>query len=68
MVFNKELLTYLNESENCDFESGPLENLVAKNQVMVYKHSGNWECVDNERDLNHLNKLWTNDNAFWKRW
>jgi len=68
MVFNKELLNYLSESESCDFESGPLEKLVKKNEVMVYKHFGNWECVDNERDLNHLNELWANNNAFWKTW
>jgi len=35
---------------------------------MVYKHDGEWECVDTERDLNHLNKVWNNGNAFWKRW
>ena len=35
---------------------------------MVYKHLGDWECVDTERDYNHLNKLWENNKAFWKNW
>ena len=35
---------------------------------MVYKHKGNWECMDHERDVVHLNKLWTNGDAFWKKW
>lgn len=68
MVFNKNLLNYLKTDENCDFESGPLELLAAEGEVMVYKHPGNWECMDNENDYNHLNKLWRENRAFWKVW
>ena len=35
---------------------------------MVYKHEGKWECMDSERDVEHLNKLWKSDNAEWKVW
>ena len=35
---------------------------------MVYKHKGNWECMDNERDVEHLNKVWREGRAFWKVW
>jgi glucose-1-phosphate cytidylyltransferase len=35
---------------------------------MVYKHEGNWECMDHERDLKYLNDLWNNNQAFWKVW
>ena len=68
MVFNKELLDYLSEDENCDFEVGPLEEIARNGDVMVYKHNGNWECMDHGRDVAHLNKLWKNDQAFWKKW
>ena len=68
MVFNKEMLDYLTEDENCDFERGPLEKLAKKGEVMVYKHEGNWECMDHGRDVVHLNKLWNEGNAFWKVW
>jgi glucose-1-phosphate cytidylyltransferase len=68
MVFNKELLNYLNENENCDLEYGPFDILAKEEQIMVYKHTGNWECVDTERDLKHLNKLWNEKRAFWKVW
>lgn len=68
MFFNKELLDYLKEDENCDFEHGPLEELTKKGEVMVYKHEGNWECMDTERDVEHLNKLWYENRAFWKVW
>jgi len=68
MVFNKELLNYLTPDENCDFEIGALEKLSKEGKVMVYKHTGNWECMDHERDVKHLNKLWNEGNAFWKVW
>ena len=68
MVFNKNLLSYLTESENCDFEFGALEKLAFENQVMVYKHDGNWECMDHERDVKYLNELWEKKTAFWKVW
>ena len=68
MVFNKNLLDYLTTDENCDFESGVLEILAKEGEVMVYKHKGNWECMDHERDVVHLNKLWDKNKAFWKVW
>ena len=68
MVFNTELLDYLTEDEDCDLEIGPLVKLTKKDEVMVYKHTGSWECMDHERDLTHLNNLWNNNQAFWKMW
>jgi glucose-1-phosphate cytidylyltransferase len=68
MVFNKEMLDYLTEDENCDFEHGPLEKLAEDNQIAIYKHSGNWECIDTERDYQYLNKLWNEKRAFWQIW
>ena len=66
MVFNKELLDYLSDDETCDFESGAVELLAKKSEVMVFKHEGNWECMDHERDVQYLNELWKNGKAFWK--
>ena len=68
MVFDKEMLNYLTEDDDCDFEVGPLEELARKGQVMVYKHEGNWDCMDHERDVVYLNELWRANKAFWKVW
>ncbi len=68
MIFRNDLLNYLTDEESCDFERGPLERLTEKGEVMVYKHKGNWECMDHERDVDHLNKLWNTNQAFWKFW
>lgn len=68
MVFNKKLLSYLTEEENCDLEYGLFEELAEKGEIAVYKHDGLWACMDNERDMNSLNKLWKEENAFWRVW
>jgi glucose-1-phosphate cytidylyltransferase len=68
MVFDKRLFNYLTEDENCDLEYEIFEKLVKLGEVMVYKHLKNWECVDTERDLAHLNKMWAENKAFWKSW
>ncbi|NJO90129.1 MAG: glucose-1-phosphate cytidylyltransferase [Chloroflexia bacterium] len=68
MVFDKKILEYLRPDKDCDFEFGPLEELAAKGEVMTYKHEGFWECADTVRDLNHLNKLWSTNQAKWKVW
>ncbi len=65
-VFDKRLLDYLSTDEDCDLEFGVFEQLATKGELMVYRHPGQWECVDTERDYKHLNKLWENNEAFWK--
>ncbi|MBT4662581.1 MAG: glucose-1-phosphate cytidylyltransferase [Candidatus Marinimicrobia bacterium] len=68
MVFNRNLLDILTADEDCDFEFAALEKLAKEGEVMVYKHEGLWECMDHERDVAHLNKLWNENKAFWKIW
>jgi len=68
MIFNRGLFDYLTEDEHCDFEFGTLENLAKQGEVMVYKHNGDWECMDHERDVKILNNLWDENKAFWKKW
>ena len=68
MVFDRQMLNYLTDDEACDFEIGPLERLAQDGQAMVYKHEGNWDCMDHERDVAYLNTLWRENKAFWKVW
>lgn len=68
MVFNKKLLQFLTEDDNCDLEYGLFEDLAKNKEIAVYKHKGLWACMDNERDMNNLNMLWKNNNAFWRLW
>jgi len=67
-VFNRRLFEYLTDDDNCDFERGPLERIASQGELMVYVHDGSWACMDTYRDVEYLNKLWLNNQAFWKVW
>ena len=68
MVFGNALLDYLTEDEDCDLEAGVFEAMAKNGEIAVYKHDGFWACMDHERDRNYLERLWKNDEAFWKVW
>jgi len=67
-VFDKRLLKFLTEDDDCDLEYGAFEKLMSLGQVMVYKHLKNWGCIDTEQELRYLNKVWDEKKAFWKVW
>jgi len=68
MVFSRGLLDYLSTDEDCDLETGAFEVLSKRGELMVYKHTGHWACMDHERDVRMLNDLWNQKKAFWKVW
>lgn len=68
MVFNKGLLNYLTEDEQCDLEYGVFEKLADEGEITLYRHKGSWACMDHERDVIYLNDLWKKNKAFWRIW
>ena len=67
MVLEPKIFDYI-EGDNTVFEKGPLETLVKEGQLMSYVHEGFWQCMDNIREKNILEKLLAEDKAPWKRW
>lgn len=67
MVLQPEVFDYL-ENDKTIFEQGPLERLVAEGQLMSYRHTGFWQCMDNVREKDLLEKLWASGQAPWKVW
>jgi glucose-1-phosphate cytidylyltransferase len=67
-IFDKNIFSYLNEDENCDFEFGPLQKLAQENNLKAYKHDGFWQCMDNIRERNFLNNLLKEKKAPWLKW
>lgn len=67
MVLNPDVLEYI-DGDDTVFEKGPLEKLSSEGQLMAYKHSGFWQCMDTLRDKNKLEELWDSNNAPWKLW
>lgn len=46
-------------------EEGPLETLAAKGELMAYRHTGFWKCMDTYKDSLEFNSLWLSG-APWK--
>ena len=67
MVFQPEIFDYI-EGDSTVFEREPLEKLAADGQLMSYMHRGFWQCMDNMREKETLEKLLAADKAPWKKW
>lgn len=67
MVLQPEVFHYI-EGDSTNFEKGPLTRMAAEGQLMSYIHEGFWQCMDNIREKNMLEKLLEEDRAPWKRW
>jgi glucose-1-phosphate cytidylyltransferase len=56
------------EGDATQWEREPLERLAADGQLMAYRHSSFWQCMDTIRDKKLLEKLWADGNPPWKTW
>lgn len=67
MVLEPEIFKYLKDDTTV-FEREPMEILAAEGQLMSYIHNGFWQCMDNAREKDLLEKLLATGNAPWKKW
>lgn len=67
MVMEPQVFDYL-EGDRTVLEREPLERLAAEGQLMSYRHVGFWQCMDNVREKELLEKLWASGQAPWKVW
>lgn len=68
-VLSPGIFDYLGErSDNVMWEDEPLEKLSKDGQLMAYKHTGFWKCMDAMRDKIELENLWKSQKAKWKVW
>jgi glucose-1-phosphate cytidylyltransferase len=66
-VFNREFLDMIPEGPTVNLENEPIDALVLKNNLSVYRHQDFWQCMDTYRDNQLLEKLWK-ENPVWKIW
>ena len=67
MVFEPEVFDYIDDDDTI-LERDTLARLADEGQLMSYKHSGFWQCMDTKREKDILEKLWGSGNASWKKW
>ena len=54
--------------DTCIFERTPLVTLAEQGELMSYLHEGFWQCMDNIREKQYLEKMLAENKAPWKKW
>lgn len=67
MVLNPQIFDYIGGDKTV-FEREPLERLAEEGELMSYLHRGFWQCMDNKREMDILNKLIESGRAPWIKW
>lgn len=67
MVLQPEIFDLI-DGDDTVFEKEPLEKLANAGELMSYMHRGFWQCMDNKREMDMLEKLLSTNNAPWKKW
>lgn len=67
MVLEPQIFDYL-DGDSCVFEKEPMKNLAENGELMSYTHKGFWQCMDNKREMDELEKLLAKGMAPWKKW
>ena len=66
-VLEPQVLEYV-EGDMVMFEHQPLEQLAMDGELMAYKHSGFWACMDTLRDKTKLEEMWMSGSRPWATW
>jgi len=67
MVLEPQIFEYIQDDDTV-FEREPLERLAEQGELMSFTHHGFWQCMDNIREKETLEKLWVSGQAPWKVW
>lgn len=67
MVLEPAIFDYLS-GDGCVFEQEPLQALAAQGQLKSYTHRGFWQCMDNIREKEILEKMIATGQAPWMKW
>lgn len=67
MVLQPEIFNLI-EGDATIFEKTPLETLANQGELMSYIHEGFWQCMDNVRERDLLERLLREGRAPWKKW
>ena len=67
MVLQPEVFDLI-DGDDTVFERQPLETLANRGELMSYIHEGFWQCMDNVRERDMLEKLLMAGKAPWKKW
>ena len=56
------------QGDDTQWEKEPLERLARDRQLMAYKHTSYWQCMDTLREKHILETAWNSGKAPWRIW
>tara|TARA_B110000483_G_C18158157_1_gene528224 strand:+ start:1043 stop:1804 length:762 start_codon:yes stop_codon:yes gene_type:complete len=63
-IFNKKIFSFIN-GDHIMLERQPLEELSKARELLAFKHEGFWQCMDNKRDRDYLEKIIKSNKILW---
>lgn len=66
-VLEPQIFDYIH-GDDTQWEKEPMERLAREGELMAYRHSDFWQCMDTLRDRVLLEALWQKGDAPWKTW
>ncbi len=66
-VLEPGVMDYI-DGDDIVWEREPLERLASDGQLMAYRHTSFWQCMDTLREKHLLESLWQSGKAPWKTW
>ena len=66
-VLEPGILEYI-AGDDTEWERAPMEQLAQDGELMAYRHSGFWQCMDTVHDRELLEALWNSGDPPWKVW
>ncbi len=67
MVLDKRIFSYI-DGDSTVFENVPMQRLARDRELVAFRHSGFWQCLDTLRDKHVLENYWKSSKPPWKVW
>jgi glucose-1-phosphate cytidylyltransferase len=66
-ILEPEIFDFI-DGDSTHFEKEPLERLAGEGQLMAYRHTGFWQCMDTIREKKIIETYWESGNAPGQTW
>jgi glucose-1-phosphate cytidylyltransferase len=65
-IFRREIFRYIHDGE--ELVEQPFQRLMKQRQLLAYKYTGFWACIDTYKDRQHLEDLYAGGQTPWQVW
>ncbi len=65
-VFKRQIFDYMEDGEELVVE--PFQRLIEANQLISYRYSGFWQCMDTFKEKQRFDDMYAQGNAPWEVW